>query len=271
MTLETTFHLSEGSVFISADGQGRTIGLLVKKPFGRLGMIIIHLDHLNATLESDIPPPDTRSPRLFRSLVTNIYNISIPTESLAVLYYPEDILTCKIPDFSSLSPGRNLMTATPVPIVRPMDWISISHMASEPIYDPLSARRLDLYYLHKGNSSRVILITIPLESGVSLRREGLRTIRDDANGPITLPLHKGFHLKFEKTCDNKGAYFVVMTLKNLSTHDPRIFLRVFVSDEEFEQVSQASEIDMDEATGRMIIWGWDEGAEETKVFVGDLV
>ena len=35
--------------------------------------------------------------------------------------------------------------------------------------------------------------------------------------------------------------------------------------------AQNVEVDMDEATGRVIIWRWDANAFETKIFVGDLV
>jgi len=39
----------------------------------------------------------------------------------------------------------------------------------------------------------------------------------------------------------------------------------------FERPPKTSEMDMDEATGRVVIWGWDEDACEARIFVGDLV
>jgi len=46
---------------------------------------------------------------------------------------------------------------------------------------------------------------------------------------------------------------------------------MFVSYTELGYRPQTTEIDMDEATGRVVIWGWDKQAHETKIFVGDLV
>jgi len=66
---------------------------------------------------------------------------------------------------------------------------------------------------------------------------------------------------------------LVIPLDDLVLEDGRGALRMLVSYKElkFKFRPLTIEMDMDEATGRVIIWGWDKNAYETKIFVGDLV
>ena len=44
-----------------------------------------------------------------------------------------------------------------------------------------------------------------------------------------------------------------------------------VSYRELTNHTRTTEVDMNEATGRVVIWGWDRDTGETKVLVGNLV
>ena len=220
-------------------------------------------------------------------LQSYMWNVSIPTESLVVIYNTENILACKIPSFSSLSPGVNRMRATPMWSWSGLGsfddtaWISTTHMASEVLYDPLSTRKFNLYYLENGIPSKVVVVTIPTTANdhgdptsssggspaLSQRTIGLIKHFEALSG---LSFHKGLYVS--KAHENDAVCYAIGSLKGLTTQTRERVLRMSVPRKEFGgAVPQAEEMDMDEATGRVIIWGWDREVQGTKVFVGDLV
>ena len=67
------------------------------------------------------------------------------------------------------------------------------------------------------------------------------------------------------------ADILVTPLDDLVLEGGRGTLRMSVLRKEFDECSAITEVDMDEATGRVVMWGWDKRTCETKVFVGDLV
>jgi hypothetical protein len=152
---------------------------------------------------------------------------------------------------------------------------------SEVVYDPLSAREFDIYY---GTSLQVTTVTVPINTsygygdgdGLASKSDRLPVLKREvaitqgnAEGPGSSSYIEGFHIV--KADKDHGAYFVVTPLKGLTSEGPRKVLRMFVSRERFEQISDPTEMAIDEATGRVVIWVWDRNALETKIFIGDLV
>ena len=62
-----------------------------------------------------------------------------------------------------------------------------------------------------------------------------------------------------------------MPLDDLFLGGGREALWMSVTYKELRDCKKTVDMDMDEATGRVIIWGWEMCTYETKVFVGDLV
>lgn len=209
-------------------------------------------------------------------LQSYLWSICVPTESLAVIYRPDNILVGKIPEFSGLPSGTSPMTATPIRVPNQFGdagWLPVTHMTSETLYDPLSAKEFDLYYINKGNRSVVVAVTIPVDviddGPLPVLKQESTVVPDHLKAPDAFSPQKGLY--FDKAWKDGGVHYLVMPLKNLASQGPRKALRMFVSRGEFKQASEANEMDVDEATGRVIIWGWDRKAQETKIFVGDLV
>ena len=152
-------------------------------------------------------------------------------------------------------------------------WLPVTHLASEVLYDPLSAREFDLYYINRGNQSVLVTVTIPIDADVdgghSFSKQESTTVLNQLQSPDAFSFHKGLY--FDMAWKDGGVHYLVMPLKNLASNGPSKALRMFLSHGEFKQVSEAKEIDVDEATGRVIVWRWDRKAQETRIFVGDLV
>lgn len=72
---------------------------------------------------------------------------------------------------------------------------------------------------------------------------------------------------------NDKLGILVTRLDDLVLEGRRGTLRMSVpyKDLKFEASPQTTEVEMDGATGRVLVWGWDKDACETKIFVGDLV
>jgi len=223
----------------------------------------MHLDHPGVTLESDVQISSLR-----------LGDICIPTESIAVISHPSGIVACKIPDFSGLSSGSNPTDLTPI-----HSWPDqeepgpdVECLVSEVIYDSLSPRELNLYYL-RGSTPLATIINIAINTS-----EGELTVSEQnpsiaLNASDILSPNKGLYFDNHMNSSDDGVHYTVIPLKDFTLRDPRKILQMFVSPEEFGQASQpinvdSQRIDVDEATGRVIIW---EGLLDSKLFVGDLV
>ena len=214
-----------------------------------------------------------------------LWSISVPTEHLVVVHSIEHLQTSKIPNFSAFSPGVH-----PTSAAQTWSWsgvneageslrTSLSFMTSEVLYEPLSAGGFELYYVSIGLSSRLIAVTVPISEAYDLAfRPGEQPILRQTSAIVqvrgdvweTVFCHKGWY--FNKSFAGIRAFkFTVIPLKNIASCRLRKALHMFVGFEELEQITQTIEIDMDEATGRVVIWGWNSEKQETSVFVGDLV
>ena len=206
----------------------------------------------------------------------------MPTENLAIVYNTKDILACKIPIFSDLSPGTHTMNARPMwswPGLDRYERDNISCMTNKIIHDPQSAKELDLYYVDK-TTSQVTTVTVPINTGDD---------NDDANqapelgglpalGRESTFIEEGWPGWGAYDCCNKGLHvrrflsnqitYVIVPLKNLALRSPGDALWMSVDHEGFEGLM----VDVDEAGGRVILSGdRDRSTQETRIFVGNLV
>ena len=80
-------------------------------------------------------------------------------------------------------------------------------------------------------------------------------------------------LRVENALLNDKLGILVTRLDDLVLEGRRGTLRMSVpyKDLKFEASPQTTEVEMDGATGRVLVWGWDKDACETKIFVVDLV
>ena len=82
MSLETTFPIPEGCVFLQARGQGRVVGFLTWEWLRPPRAVVIHLDYPGLTMEYEVPPSHTTgghltvsNPPLFHALCLTWHNV----------------------------------------------------------------------------------------------------------------------------------------------------------------------------------------------------
>jgi hypothetical protein len=217
----------------------------------------------------------------------------MPTESLAIIYHDtQNMSAYKIPDFSNLSPGTHHINARPM-----WSWPGPDQSSgtappfavcttNETIYNPHSAQELNLYYIKEGVTAEFITVTVSINTsapddsdwtekpdeppGLKQKCTAIGAERPGASGFFC---RKGlyFDVYFDEDSTNDGMHYMVIPLKSLALHGPKNILRMFVSCKEIEPTSRGIHLDVDEATGRVIVWGWNEEAQETTIFVGNLV
>ena len=160
-------------------------------------------------------------------------------------------------------------------------WIHVSYMTSEALYDPPSAQGFNLHYVCQEcvPEPYTITITIPInikddpayELGEQPALEQKSTpVQHYGRGSVGFSFHKGLHSN--KELRDGRINILVTPLDDLVLEGGRKALRISVPYEEHRSHPVRNvEVDMDEATGRVVIWRWDGNTNETKVFVGDLV
>ena len=159
-------------------------------------------------------------------------------------------------------------------------WIQVSYMTSEALYDPPSAQAFNIHYICRRIVLQAITVTIPTNTDDDFAPESTEPlelkqkstpvqghIRGQRSGGFSC--RKGLHSDLAVQGDKINI--LVTPLDDLVLEDGRGALRMTVPFKEFRHCSQTIEMDMDEATGRVVIWGWDKDAYETRIFVGDLV
>jgi len=203
-----------------------------------------------------------------------------------IVFSPQHVFTYKVPEFSGLSTGTNLSNAIPIwhqPRLGWVDdniWFRISYMINETVYDPSSVQEVKLHYVCKepivGAEPFAITVTIPTDTDDKsteppvLKQKQTR-IRNHGRASAGFSCRNGLHsdtaFLIDKLC------ILVTPLDDLVLEGGRGALRISVLYKELKVKwpLQTTETDMDEATGRVVIWGWDKDAYETKIFVGDLV
>ena len=155
-------------------------------------------------------------------------------------------------------------------------------MTGEALYDPSSARGVNLHYICRersiGEGPFVVTVTVPINNDDSVP-EPRSTILEQKftvlwnYGWVSSGMSCTNGLHANTTLLEDKVEILVTPLDDLVLEDGRRTLRIPVSYQEFgfKFPPQTIEVDMDEITGRVIIWGWDKDARQTKIFVGDLV
>ena len=205
-----------------------------------------------------------------------------------IVYNTGHILAYEIPHFSSLSFGVNLSSMTPMwywpgPDVMDQDIrILVSYTTCETLYDPSSAQEFNLHYVCRGRIVEAgpftVTVTIPINAkddstSKSIELPALKRKSTPAQShgwsPAGFSCQKGLHS--DVTLLDDALDILITPLDDLGLEGGRGALRILLSYEELGCLPQAIGVDMDEATGRVVIWGLDENLRDTKVFVGDLV
>lgn len=202
----------------------------------------------------------------------------------------QHILAYDIPDFSSLSPGTNpsgVMPAWHWPVTDQdgIDRFISPHMTGEALYDPRSAQGFDLHYYGLQKSAdelSVTTIAVPInlkDSFVAfgstksppLKQRSSSLSHGDTRRPIWFSCQGALHFSVFLGEDPRLLEVLVTPLNDHGLEGGRGTLRMIVSFAELECCTRAIKADMDEATGRVVIWGWDRNTHQRKIFVGDLV
>ena len=162
-------------------------------------------------------------------------------------------------------------------------WIWLSYMTSEAPSDPSSAQGANLHYVCReraiGEGPFAITVTVPINNndpapgptGRIILKHKFTAMQNYGWDSSALSCTNGLHSN--KAILKDRIEILVTPLDDLVLEDGRGTLRMSASYQElgFKWPPRTIDMDMDELTGRVIIWGWDKDAYETKVFVGDLV
>jgi len=201
-----------------------------------------------------------------------------------IVYNTWHIFAYEIPSFSNLSLGINLSCAMliwywPGPDGVDENWVS--YMTSEALYDPPSTQEFYLHYFCQERVAYSDPFTVTLTVPTNLKRayelaelpgfkQKSTPVRQHGRNSVGFSCQKGLH--FDKALQGGRIDILATPLDDLVLEGGRRALRVPVPYEEHRSHPVRNvEVDMDEATGRVVVWRWDGNACETKIFVGDLV
>lgn len=162
------------------------------------------------------------------------------------------------------------------PALDRMSWSSLTHTASETLYDQLSVQKFDLYFHERADMSRVITVTVPIniwdydDLAAPTPKQESTIVRTHVEASDAISLDKGLY--FSRTCKGGRVDYLVSPLRGIASGEQEKVLRISISREDLSRaISLPSEIDIDEATGRVVMCAWDKRAQEPKIFVRDLV
>lgn len=160
----------------------------------------------------------------------------------------------------------------------------VSYTASESLRDSPSAQEfnVNLYYVGGKTFSQIepfaTTVTIPIDTEGSFisgfteppaARQRSIPVPNHGGGTVCLSSRKGLHFDVAAV-DYPSLHILIIPLNNLGSDGGKA-LRMSVSSKEFEKQTLTIKVDMDEATGRVVIWGWDSTTSKAKIFIGDLV
>jgi len=162
----------------------------------------------------------------------------------------------------------------------------ISHTVSETLYDPASARGANLHYVYgsyqPGGDIIATTVTIPINTTDDFAPEltgppaleGKSTPLQNFREGGRIFYRKGFYMELGRPRDDLQLGILVTSLKGPVSMEGRkksIQILVALSPKEIRDTAWKIAADMDEATGRVVLWGWRCGNNEAKIFIGDLV
>jgi len=307
VSLETELPIPKRSDLLWVNGQGRIAGFVCQEGYESPSITIIHLDYPGVVLDIQLPPDckdsaESRSihaPRLgiFRATeaflhVPETWKVCFPTPDLAVIFGRDRVLAYSLPPFSALSHGKHSPDKSPI-----WCWPSITgsgtgmyrhRTSAEVFYDPsLPDPRFNIHLLywmgHADPRTYLGLITLNIDPS-DPSPESPTSKRIVNRFPLTgLPamgtIHPGVY-RSETRLRSEGLDVWVTPLEDLSSSQARGSgeglgsLWVFVSNDDLEHDLEWESVDLDEASGRIFVWGpgyrW-KTPPETRIFVGELV
>ena len=208
---------------------------------------------------------------------------------MVIIYNFRHILAYEIPDFAGLPSGVSRSGVGPVrywPGPDPAAGIALAasaYMTGEALCDPPSAQGFNLHYVCEKHAAGVdpfaATIKIPMNIQDGLAPESTESpeferrstlIRSHGWRSVRFFGRKGLHSDIT-IYDNK-ADILVTSLNDLGREGRGKALHMIASFEGFHGWESIG-MDMDEATGRVVIWGWDKVRDQAGpgIFVGDLV
>jgi hypothetical protein len=307
--LETEFLIPNRSKLLWVNGQDRIAGFVFQTGSKSPVVTVVDLDHPGVTLEIRLPSDcgefieslsthgsqtsDAFEKSELPQQVEGSWKVCFPTPGLAVICGGDRVLGYALPPFSTLAHGKRSLDEGP-------RWRLSSILGSnrgrrphktsaEVFYDrSLPDRRYNIHFLSQLDDSdprtHVGLITLKIDPSVSPSSSpGTPTYeriesRFSIDGLIAAgTLHSDiYHLRTR--LHGEGLDVWVTSLEDVSFAQARgegqRSLFMFVSNEELEPDLEWESVDLDEASGRVFIWGpayrW-MTPPETRVFVGELV
>ena len=307
MNLETEFPIPERSDLLWVNGQGRIAGFVFQEGYESPSVTIIHLDHPDTILEVQLPPdckdspeslsihaahlrgmPSTTEPFL---LAPESRKVCFPTPELAVVYGRDRVLAYALPPFATLSRGKHSLGESPI-----WCWSSImgsgtgmnKHRTSaEVFYDPfLPDHRFNIHLLYWMGNSDMGLITLNIDpsdpstaSPESLASQRIVSHFRITGLPVMSTIHPGVYRAGTEVHED-GLGIWVTPFEDLSSSQARGDgdrqgpLWMFVSRGDLEHDLEWENVDLDEASGRVFVWGpgyrW-KTPPEIRIFVGELI
>ena len=156
------------------------------------------------------------------------------------------------------------------------------YMASGALHDRPFAQEFYLHYVYRTRNLavRIITVTVIISTNVKdgpasesieppVLRQKSTPLQRYESGSFGLSCRKGLHFNIVPRRDR--LEILATPLDNLILEGGRGTLWMRVQCKELRDCTLSTKMDMDEATGRVVIWGWDKKEGKTKVFVGDLV
>jgi len=159
-----------------------------------------------------------------------------------------------------------------------------TYMTSESLHESPSAQEfnVNLYYVGSKTLTQMepcaTAITIPIDTKGSLIsrsaepravKKKLTPVQNHGSVMVSLSRRKG--LQFDvATGEHPSLHILVTSLNDLDSEGGGKALWMHVSSEELAERPRTIKMDMDEVTGRVVVWG-DSGEFGTQLFVGDLV
>ena len=310
VNLETEFQIPSRSKLLWVSGQGRVAGFVFRTGSESPVVSIVHLDHPSVTLEIRLPsdcgetsngstsPAEPESTSSIEKMelflrAEGSWKICFPRPDLAVICGRDRLLAYNIPPFSTLLRGQNSMNAEPTWRL-PSPIVARGHKTSaEVFYDPsLPDRRFNIHFSHQLDdldytTYYVGLTTLKIDpSNPPLSSSGAPAYqRIESRFPTDGPTVKWGSLYSEiyhsrSLLHSEGLDVWITSLEDTSfaqangEGNGRGPLFVFISNDDLEPDLEWESVDLDEASGRIFIWGpafrW-MTPSETRIFVGELV
>ena len=309
--LETEFPIPERSDLLWANGQGRIAGFVSQEGYESPSVAVIHLDYPGVILEIQLPPdckdsPESRSihaPHL-RGILPDTepflhtpesWKVCFPTPDLAVVFGRDRVLAYALPPFSALSRGMHCLDESPIwcwsSIMGSGAGMSRHRTSAEVFYDPsLPDHRFNIHLLYQMEHSDpwtyMGLITLNIDpsnsspaSPESSTSKRIATRFPIIGLPVMSTIHSGVYRSGTRLRD-VGLDIWVTPLETLSSsqasgdRNGQGPLWMFVSNDDLEHDLEWENVDLDEASGRVFVWGpgyrW-KTPPETRIFVGELI